>query len=414
VKQVMLNALDGHGGAALATLRLHEALRNVGVDSQLLVQTKLTNSESVVLATNGASIIRTRTQQLLDSVPVRLYAGRQKQQLFSPAFVPDAVGRALDKLVPDVVHLFWITSGFLRIETVARIGKPIVWTLHDMWPFTGGCHYDGECGRYQDRCGKCPMLGSSVAFDLSWWTLRRKRVAWDKVQITVVATSRWLAECARRSSLFGRRQIEVLPNGIDTTKYKPMEKGAARRAFNFPGSKRLILFSAGAVADGRKGFSLLCAALKQPSFKTLARECELVVLGDSKGISRSEIDVPTHFIDPLKDEISQVVLYSAADVLVAPSVQENLSNTVMEALACGLPAVAFNIGGMPDLITHRDSGYLASAFSITDLAVGLEWVLESSDRLRSLSEGARQEAVRKYNATDIAMKYRKLYEGLIR
>src|SRR3984893_6501016 len=143
----MLNALEVQGGAALATLRFHKALRRVGVDSTLLVQSRLTDSEGVIAAGTEPSPIKARIQQVLDSAPVRLYMGR-KRQLFSPALVPDGVLRSLDKLTPDVVHLFWITNGFLRIETIARNGRPIVWTLHDMWPFTGGCHYDGECGRY--------------------------------------------------------------------------------------------------------------------------------------------------------------------------------------------------------------------------------------------------------------------------
>lgn len=413
---VMLNTDDSRGGAAIATYRLHLGLRSIGVDSRLMVMNKHTDDPTV---------IGPEPKTILHKVMARFYLRRdwrisahslaKGKNLFSPARCPDKLAHRVSAINPDVVHLFWVTSGFMKIETLKQFNKPIVWTLHDMWPFTGGCHYDDECGRFRQSCGKCPILSSGSEHDLSRHILKRKRKSWRDVSIVVVATSHWLADMARSSSLFKDQRIEVIPNGIDTERYKPLDKRAARDAYGLPQDKHLVLFSAfSATTDKRKGNQFLVPALKEIAQAGWGEKTELVVIGASAPEDPPDLGMKVHYMGRLHDEISQVLLYSAADVTVAPSMQENLSNTVMESLSCGTPVVAFNIGGMPDMVDHQFSGYLASPFESDDLAAGMMWVLEDKARHDMLSQHARKTVVERYALKTVANRYLALYQDILK
>ena len=215
VNLLMLNTFDSHGGAAMATYRLHRGLRSIGVDSRVLVQAKKTDDRSVIGPSTKPEKIVAAVRPYLDGAATRLYRNRQKV-FFSPAWLPETLAARVAKIDPNIIHLFWINYGFLRIETLKKFKRPIVWTLHDMWPFTGGCHYDDECGKFRQSCGNCPALNSEQESDLSRRVWRRKQASWDGVPIVVVATSCWLADMARASSLFRDQRIEVIPNGLDT------------------------------------------------------------------------------------------------------------------------------------------------------------------------------------------------------
>lgn len=413
MKILILNSYDKHGGAAMATYRLHRGLRGIGVDSNMLVQGKKTDDYSVMGPLTRKQKVLAIIRPYLDGGLAVLYRNRQKV-LFSPAWIPEKLASKVSKFDSDIVHLFWVNGGFFRIETLKRFKQPIVWTLHDMWPFTGGCHYDEECGRFRLSCGDCPVLRSGKARDLSRRIWRRKQVAWDGVPIVVVATSHWLADMARASSLFKDQRIEVIPNGLDTELFKPLDKVAARDAYNLPQDKRLILFSAfEATSDNRKGGRFLVSALEMMSQAGWGDQAELIVIGSSRPENPPDLGMKVHYMGYLRDEISQVMLYSAADVVVAPSVQENLSNTVMESLACGTPVVAFDIGGMPDMIDHQHNGYLAKPFESSDLAAGIMWILEHKDRHDMLSQRARQTVVERYALETIANRYLELYQSIL-
>lgn len=233
--------------------------------------------------------------------------------------------------------------------------------------------------------------------------------------MVIVATSHWLADMARSSSLFKDLRIEVIPNGIDTERYKPIIKKTARSTYNLPEDKHLILFSAfSATSDKRKGNQFLVPALKKMVQEGWGAKTELIIIGASEPENPPDFGMKVHYMGQLHDEISQVLLYSAADVVVAPSMQENLSNTVMESLACGTPVVAFDIGGMPDMVDHEISGYLATPFESSDLADGIRWVLEDADRHDMLSQRARQAAVERYALQTIAHRYSALYQSILK
>lgn len=410
---LILNTFDGQGGAAIATYRLHSGLRSIGVNSHMLVQGKKTDDRSVIGPSSKWQKVQAILRLYLDGLMVTLYRKREKV-LFSSAWIPESLFSMVEKFHPDIVHLFWVNGGFLKIETLRKFKQPIVWTLHDMWPFTGGCHYDDECGKFRQSCGNCPLLHSDAVEDLSRRVWTRKYTAWNDVPMVVVATSHWLADMARSSSLFENKRIEVLPNGIDTERYKPIDKKTARTAHNLPQDKNLILFSAfNATSDKRKGNQFLIPALEKMSKAGWGSTTELVIVGASRPENPPDFGMKVHYMGQLHDEISQVLLYSAADVVVAPSMQENLSNTVMESLACGTPVVAFNIGGMPDMIDHQVSGYLATPFESDDLAVGIMWALENESRHETLSRCARQTALERYALPVVAARYAALYKSIL-
>lgn len=414
MKVALLNTYDTQGGAAIATYRLHKGLIKIGIDSKLLVQYKKSDDFTVVSSKTKFEKVFAYLRPYFDALVTLVYK-QKRHELFSTAIVPDFLIKKIIKLNPELVHLFWVAGGFLKIETLQKIDVPIVWTLHDMWPLTGGCHYDDECRRFQSECGNCPILNSGSKRDLSYHILKRKAESWVNIPMVIVATSHWLADMARTSAVFKNKKIVVIPNGIDTEKYKPIGKSVAREAWGLPQDKNLILFSAfSATSDKRKGNQYLIPALESMAKQGWGANTELVIVGASEPAQSINSGMKVHYVGNLGDEISQVLLYSAVDVTVAPSMQENLSNTVMESLSCGTPVVAFDIGGMPDLIDHIKTGYLAKPFEVNDLYVGIKWVLESKERHNELSVAARQSVINKYTLEKVAMQYAELYREVLK
>jgi glycosyltransferase involved in cell wall biosynthesis len=414
MRPVLLNTYDIRGGAARAAYRLHCGLREAGVDSRMLVQSKSGDDPYVEGPRSRFETLMGVVRPQFDILPMYLYPGRRKG-VYYPGLLPGNYVNRVRGLNPDIVHLHWVAGGFLNHQALTGFGVPVMWTLHDMWAFTGGCHYDDGCGRYAGACGSCPTLGSLRDADLSRWVWRQKRRKWAGVPLTVVTPSRWLAECARRSSLFSNKRIEVIPNGLDIKIFRPLDKCSARNLLHLPAEGRLILFGAlNANSDHRKGFHILIEAMR--IFREVHEPhsgCQVVVLGASRPISPPDLGVPVHYMGVLNDDVTLALLYSAVDVAVIPSTQENLSNTVMEALACGTPCVAFNVGGMPDLIEHQENGYLACPFDPLDLARGMQWVLEKRERRCSLSKRAREKVEADFDLRLVAQRYLALYSIML-
>ena len=280
-----------------------------------------------------------------------------------------------------------------------------------MWAFTGGCHYDEECGKFKSACGACPVLGSSKSKDLSAKILQRKQASFPKhSNLTIIGLSQWLANEAAASALFKQTPVVNLPNPIDTTMFSPFDKQQARKLFNLPLDKKLVLFGAmGATSDPRKGFKELAQALVQLD----SDNTELVVFGSSQPKTPQGFKQKAHYLGQLHDDVSLRVLYSAADGMVVPSLQENLSNAIMESLACGTPVVGFNIGGNTDLIEHKKNGYLSKPFEVADLAAGIDWVLNAPN-YNDLCQNAREKVLREFDSQLVAAKYIALYKSVVR
>ncbi|WP_305910218.1 glycosyltransferase family 4 protein [Methylomarinum sp. Ch1-1] len=400
---------DIQGGAARAAYRLNLALLR-SIESHMLVNNKSSDDHTVLrpdtLLKRGSAKLR----EVLDRLPTWYYQNRTPT-LFSPAWVPFSdVADHINGINPDIVHLHWVAAGMMRAEDIAKIKAPIVWSLHDMWAFTGGCHYDEACAGYLKQCGNCKVLGSATSYDLSRWVFNRKAKHFAKhTNLTIVGLSRWLADCAQNSSLFKNNTVVNLPNPIDTQTFAPLEKSIARSLLNLPPDKKLILFGAmNAVSDPRKGFRELIGSLTSLE----VTNTELVVFGSSRPKEAPNFGLKAHYLGHLHDDLSLRVLYSAADVMVVPSLQENLSNAIMESLACGTPVVAFNTGGNGDMIEHQINGYLAQAFDCEDLALGIEWVLNAPN-YSVLSQNAREKVEREFDSRVVAKKYIDLYQSIL-
>lgn len=409
MKILHLSTSDVDGGAARAAYRLHKGLISADIDSKMLVRAKFGDDPTVL----SNKTLLARLSSKLDALPLKQYPGRDST-MFSPQWFPDSVIARVKQLNPDIIHLHWVCNGFLKIESLAEFRRPIVWTLHDMWPMTGGCHYTKGCDRYTEGCGSCPQLKSDNFHDLSRQTWKRKAKAWRSLNMTLVTPSRWLAKCTQASPLFEQYRTKVIPNGVDTQQYKPLDKQITRNKLNLPQDKYLVLFGAGSTSgDPRKGFRHLLSALQMLNADQWSNQLELVIFGESEAAESLPIRFKSHYLGRLNDDVSLAAAYSAADVFVSPSVQDNLPNTVVEALACGTPCLAFDIGGMPDLIQHHHNGYIAKPFDTDDLANGIVWLLGDDRRRVELSKKSRAYALHNFEIKSQANQYLQLYERLI-
>jgi glycosyltransferase involved in cell wall biosynthesis len=346
----------------------------------------------------------------IDYIPIRFYKNRT-DTLFSPSYFPfSSIVKKINKINPDIVHLQWISGGMLRIKDLAKIKAPIVWGLNDMWAFTGGCHYDEYCGRYKDSCGKCKVLGSVKENDWSHRLLTQKQNTYSKINnLTIIGHSAWLANCARESSAFRKKNVVNMPTPIDTNIFKPVDKEFCRKVFNLPANKKLILYGAmGPTSNRRKGFSELSEAIDKLDIV----DAEVIVFGGSKPKNPPVLKYKVHYISRLNDEISLQMLYSAVDIMIVPSIQENLSNIILESLSCATPVVAFDIGGNSDMIEHKHNGYLAKSFDTSDLSYGIEWVINNHD-YNKICSNSRSKIINEFSYKVVATKYIKFYKELI-
>ena len=399
------------GGAPIATMRLNTALRRSGVNSRCLTLSKGSVNDGVLSLNSTFYTLWGVATRILDRLPMRLT--KSDCGMLSSSWLPGPVARKINKIAPDVVNLHWVNRSFLSIAAIAKIKAPKVWTLHDMWAFAGAEHYVGDSVRYKTGYLKTNRDHGESGFDLNRWVWLRKQKLWANIDNLVIVTpSQWLAQCARESVLFKNVPVEVIPNGIDHEVFKPIEKNVARDILGLKKDKKLILFGAGnATTDKRKGFHLLSLAIETLEATYGNDNYELVVFGADSG-GDLPFKTKVHYLGSLHDPISLAVAYSAVDVFVAPSLQDNLPNTILEALSCGTPVVSFNTGGMPDMIQHEVNGYLAHAFEPDDLAAGINWILEDTARWRDLSIHARATILDNFTLAHQAKRYSELYSRI--
>lgn len=413
MRVLMLNTFDEWGGAARAACRLNRGLREQGVDSRLLVQFKDGQEEGVLAPAYPLARIVNGVRSHLDTLPARLYRERPIYN-FTPACVPGRLAARAAGLTPDLLHLHWLGAGFCRLEELRRFRQPLVWTLHDSWPFTGGCHIPRDCRRYREQCGACPVLGSSRERDLSRRSWRRKERILKDLDLTVVAPSRWLADCARASALLAERRVEVISNGLDLTHFSPVDQRTAREELDFPADKKLILFGAmGSTSDPNKGFHLLLPALQSLADAGWKERAEVVVFGASEPATPPPFGMKARYLGRIRDSAALVRAYSAADLFVVPSLQENLPNTAMEAMACGTPCVAFDQGGMRDLIEPGLTGCLARPYDVQELAAGIGQVLGDGAARREMGRRSRRKVEEEFALDRVAARHAALYRELL-
>lgn len=413
MKILHLNTDDIFGGAARAAFRLNDGLRQISVDSKMLVQDKKSDSIHVYGPDSKLSRVWSKIRPALDILPLQLCRERKKT-IYHIQWLPGSPLNNISLVNPDIIHLHWICGGFVRIEALKKIKKPVVWTLHDMWAFTGGCHYGEGCERFKSSCGKCPQLSSHEERDFSRWVWHRKYKAWQNLNPTIVTPSRWLAKCVKESSLFYNKKIEVIPNGIDLKTFKPMDRSIARELLNLPKSKKLVLFGAlDATSDSRKGFQYLKPLFQKLKENSLSKDIEIIVFGSSEPKNAPYFGVPIHYMGRLHDDISLVILYSAADVMIVPSTQEAFGQTALEAMACATPVVAFSNSGLKDIVNHKINGYLAKAFDIADFARGIEFIFSAKTSKEDMRKLAREKVKKEFKIEKVATQYLNLYKKVL-
>jgi glycosyltransferase involved in cell wall biosynthesis len=415
MKVLILCTSDYKGGAARATYRLHQGLRSIDVCSQMMVQEKQSDDKTVIGSSFESGIGKTKTglRLILERLPLKLYANRSNTP-YSPQWLPNNLTSKIKEFTPDIINLHWIGEGYLRIESIARFNQPIIWTLHDSWAFTGGCHIPFDCNRYLSSCGSCPQLGSQKNWDMSRWIWQRKLKAWKNLNLTIVTPSHWLAQCARSSSLFKDLRVEVIPHGLNTTIYSPREKSMARTMLNLPQDKQIIVFGAiDSLSDRNKGFHLLQLALQNLSQSGWQDNLEIAVFGASESKEPTDLGFKVHYLGKFADCLALSLVYSAADVMIVPSLQESFGQTAFEAMACGTPVVAFNATGLKDIVDHQQNGYLAQPYETEDLARGIAWVLENKERHQKLSYHAREKTENEFTLEIQAHRYLSLYTEIL-
>ena len=414
---------DIGGGAARAAYRIHRSLveygSEFGISSGMRVLDKRTRENSVYGGRPAKEFfLWPAIRQRINQKQFRSY--KIKPSAFTLASLPTGLGKELNASDADILNLHFLGNDTLSIEEIGSLNKPTVWRLPDMWAFCGAEHYVDVMNDGSDRFingylkSNDSNLKSGKDFNRKVW--ERKYKSW-KIPIHIISPTNWLADCVRKSYLMKDWPVTVIPTAIDLQLWKPKDKAHVRGALGLPLDVPVILFGAmGGAADPRKGGNLLFEALGK--LKTLTNgshleNIELVVFGQSKPDKNPGFDFPVHYMGHLNDDITLSMLYAAADVMVVPSRQDNLPGTALESLACGTPVVSFQIGGLPDLIEHKQNGWMAKAFDATDMAEGILWILSDKERYSQLSLSARRLAEDRYHPRLIASKYAELYHDIL-
>jgi glycosyltransferase involved in cell wall biosynthesis len=395
---------DGLSGAGIAAMRIHACVTEAGIDSRVLVSRKVTDKSGI-----------SQIGGLFDFYPVaaRQYAakllfrscGARPGETLSGNFFPTGLHRQLESDSGDVVHLHWIGGEMIRIEEIARLRKPVVWTLHDEWFSLGIEHYSSLSS----------ISGSALRnrrlLTVDSWTRSRKARAWALAQPHLVCPSRWLANRITASGAMPGATPKVIPNPVPLDVFREQNRKDARSALRLPPGRKWIGFGAvKSTSDLRKGYSYLVEALGRLAAADGTKGVSALIFGaDAKDES---LPLPTHYVGTVEGDEALARIYAAMDVFVCPSTQENLPNTVAEAMACGIPCVAFDIGGLSDLIEHQVTGHLARAFDTTDLSQGIADCLKEPSNL-DRSAAARRRAEEMLSPKVIAPKYAEVYRQAV-
>lgn len=416
MKILHLNTFENRGGAAMAARRLHNALNQDGrVLSILGVKEKDSDALDVVeLPCYKSKIVGKLLSKASDKL-LSLHAPNENT-FFSAYLLPNRLASAIEILQPDIIHLHWLAGNFISphvLQQIASLSIKTVWTLHDTWAFTGGCHYFRSCQKWQKQCCNCPELLKKIPCDLAKLQWQMKKRAYKKLQPTVIGLSKQFAADIEQSSLFKNFQTVQLPNTIDTEIFRPIPKNIARNLLGLPAHGHYILFGAcSATNDPRKGYDLLAQALSVfPSHTKKDTTC--LVFGASHSTIKQTHNLTTLFLGELHDELTLALAYSAADVFVCPSREESFSNTTLEALACGTPVVGFAVGGIPDMIEHKVNGMLATPHDPKELAEGIAYILKNQERRESMGQAARRVVEERYAMPVVAKQYINLYEQIL-
>lgn len=408
MKVFHFSSSSSEGGAARAATRIHSALLESGLDSSLFVDRLTVRGDRVFgseqLTEKFVSKFRVRVAKFIMKGLSTRNTDAHSLAIFSSKWLD-----FINKSEADIIHLHWINREMMSISDIGKINKPVIWTLHDMWPFSGAEHLCDD-DRWKVGYTKNNRPKYEKGLDLNRWVFERKLKYW-KSPISIVTPSDWLSKCAETSYIMKSWPVSTIPNCIDISIWKPETKTAARKKFHLPIEKPLLLFgSYGSNSSKNKGSDLLQETLSELSNHSM--DFELVVFGESSEEQFSGLDLPVHFTGHIDNDLTLASLYSAADALVVPSRIEAFGQVAAEAQACGTPVIAFSTSGLRDIVNHRTTGYLAEPFKPSDLAKGIKWVLEEADRSK-VGAKAHLAAHDKFSYKTVSARYISLYEEIL-
>ncbi|MBO4801710.1 MAG: glycosyltransferase [Bacteroidaceae bacterium] len=415
---LLVNTAEKAGGAAIAASRLTDALNLYGVKATLLVRDIQTSRITTTrVPHSGLQGLWLRWAFLWERACIWMTNRFRRQGLWEVDIAN--AGTDITRLPAfqqaDIIHLHWVNQGFLSLHQIGKIlqsGKPVVWTMHDMWPCTAICHHARACEHYYICCHDCPQLAAPSPHDLSWQVFQKKLHTYALGNLVFVGCSQWITEQARKSRLLQGHRVLSIPNTYDPRVFIPGDQTEARRHHLLPLQGRLLLFACQKVTNERKGFALLIEALNSPRLQAWRGQLSLVVVGQMAESVAAKIPFPIHALGYLHGDAEMAALYRAVDVFVTPSLEENLPNTIMESMACGTPCVGFDIGGIPEMIDHEANGYVARYRDASDLASGISFTLDP-ERHALLSQAAARKAHTSWKQETVARQYHELYESLL-
>ena len=415
MRVLIVNTSERTGGAAVAARRLMTALNGYGVKAKMLVRDKETDSLTVV---GLSGRWRQQWYFLWERLVIffRLHFSRHRLFEIDIANSGTDITQMPEFREADVIHLHWVNQGMLSLGDIGKIlrsGKPVVWTMHDLWPATAICHYARSCKEFTTACRHCHLLPKGV-YDLAGHVWKRKQKMLEGQSVTFVACSQWLCGEAKASALLKGQKVTSIPNAIDTSIYCPKDKLQARKAEGLPLDKKVILFVSQRVTDRRKGMDYLVEAVRLlvEEHPEMRQQAVIAVLGGHSEELAGQLQLPVFPLGYVNDEHRIVSIYNAADVFVTPSLEDNLPNTIMESMACGVPCVGFKVGGIPEMIDHQKNGYVAAYCDAADLSRGICWVLGSADD-GALSQAAVSKVRRNYSQQSVSLRYTEVYNEAI-
>jgi len=417
MKVLMTNATTVKGGAARASIRNYKALKNAGLDIRFVAEQVAPDQSNFIAFTH--SYIKQKYHKLvtrMERSKIKKNVHRSSGYWSLSSFNRFNVRKQLNSHKVDIIHLNWINDNFLSIDELGQLDKPVVWTFHDMWAFTGGCHYAGNCEGYKTACGNCPSLQTPSPNDFTKQLLARKIKAYSKLNLTIACPSTWMAEMAKQSVAFGQNvNIEVLPNCLDVDVYKPQNQKQLIEDLNIrPGKKRILFGAVNSLDDERKGGKYLLEALKLlGNNKADVDKVELLVFGAEKDDLLNDLPFDVTFLGFIRDEALLAKVYGVADLFCVTSTEDNLPNTILESMACGTPVIAYDRGGIKDMVQHNITGYLAKPFVAEDYVNGIRELLYSSEDVK-LRTQCRQFIMDNFSEDVIAEKHIDLYQRILK
>lgn len=401
MKVVHLSTYRNHGGAARAAYRIHQSLLKKKCESVFISFTPEPKDSD---KTNQVIFSKTlKIKKLLNSVRNR-FITYPHNLTYSINPIKGNIANKINSLKANIVNIHWVNGGVLALDDLKKINAKIVFTIHDSWIFTGGCHVPQTCVGFVSGCKQCEISTLTKVLKTSEREYRKKQIFFSENQVTIIGPSRWICKASKSSKILENTDVFNIPNPINTQIFKPYNNIELKNKYNLPINKKIILFGAmGPESDKNKGYQFLKKLFQILKYDNSA--CIVIF-----GMTGQSISNKVCYLGKISSDKIMSEIFNLADVSVVPSLSENFSNTILESMSCGTPVVAFNIGGNSDLIDHKINGYLATPYLVNSLHKGINWVLNNSDSVRF---ECRKKAEREFGFSKVGDRYLSLYNDIL-